>query len=217
MSIRYSILFQGGEDEIEEKKSRFIAQTFPVTSEEEALSFIGQVKKKHYDARHNCYAYVIGKNHEVQRFSDDGEPSGTAGKPILEILLKEDIHNGLIVVTRYFGGTLLGTGGLIRAYGRGAKAGIKASEIAEVRQGSLFQIGVAYTDLGKIEYFIRQEEILIMEQRYEEEVQIVLLLEEAQIEKVNEALIDGSGGRVKITKEKDVSFIVVNGKGIIID
>ncbi|MCP1101447.1 putative YigZ family protein [Aequitasia blattaphilus] len=217
MSIRYSILFQGGEDEIEEKKSRFIAQTFPVTSEEEALSFIGQVKKKHYDARHNCYAYVIGKNHEVQRFSDDGEPSGTAGKPILEILLKEDIHNGLIVVTRYFGGTLLGTGGLIRAYGRGAKAGIKASEIAEVRQGGLFQIGVAYTDLGKIEYFIRQEEILIMEQRYEEEVQIVLLLEEAQIEKVNEALIDGSGGRVKITKEKDVSFIVVNGKGIIID
>ena len=109
----YKIVYEAGEGEIVEKKSRFIAHVLPVEEEEQALEKIEQIKKQYWDARHNCYAYVIGKKQELQRFSDDGEPSGTAGKPILEVLLGEEIHNALVVVTRYFGGTLLGTGGLV--------------------------------------------------------------------------------------------------------
>ena len=117
----------GGSGEIVEKKSRFIANVFSVDDEETAVRYINEVKKKYWDARHNCSAYVIGDKNELQRFSDDGEPSGTAGKPILEIIDKSGVHNCLIVVTRYFGGTLLGTGGLIRAYQASAKAGLDAS------------------------------------------------------------------------------------------
>ena len=113
--------------EIVEKKSRFIANVFPVDSEEQALEIVEKTKKQYWDARHNCFAFVIGKNNEVQRFSDDGEPQGTAGKPILEVLTKGNIHNTLIIVTRYFGGTLLGTGGLVRAYGQSSKAAIENS------------------------------------------------------------------------------------------
>ena len=108
--------------EIIEKKSRFIANLKPVETEEEAITFIEQLKKKYWDTRHNCYAYVIGENNELQRFSD-GEPGGTAGKPMLEVLLGEEVHNVVVIVTRYFGGVLLGTGGLVRAYGRSTRLG----------------------------------------------------------------------------------------------
>ena len=128
-------LRKSGTGEIVEKKSRFIANVFDITDEEMAISIINEVKKKYWDARHNCSAFVIGDNNEIQRFSDDGEPSGTAGKPMLEILLKSDVRNCLVVVTRYFGGTLLGTGGLIRAYQAATKEGIDASEIMEVFDG----------------------------------------------------------------------------------
>ena len=110
------IVFEGGEDEIVEKKSRFIATVRPVESEEEALDFIAAMKKKYWNATHNCSAFVVGENQELQRCSDDGEPQGTAGRPMLDVLLGEAVHNVAVVVTRYFGGTLLGTGGLVRAY-----------------------------------------------------------------------------------------------------
>lgn len=125
---KYYIVSKGGEGEITEKKSRFIAHVLPVESEEEALLQIENIKKKYWDARHNCFAFIMGKNNEIQRFSDDGEPQGTAGKPILEVLMGENLRNTLIVVTRYFGGTLLGTGGLVRAYGLSSKEGLKRSE-----------------------------------------------------------------------------------------
>lgn len=105
----YKVVYQGGSGEIEEKKSRFIATVRPVESEEEAAAFIAEMKKKYWDARHNCSAFVIGRNQELTRCSDDGEPSGTAGRPMLDVLLREGIHNAAVVVTRYFGGTLLGT------------------------------------------------------------------------------------------------------------
>ena len=127
------ILYQGGTGEIVEKKSRFIANVFEIHSEEEALSHLAQVKKKYWDARHNCYAFVAGDRHQLQRCSDDGEPQGTAGRPMLDVLLKEEVHNALIVVTRYFGGTLLGTGGLVRAYQKAAQEGLLASTIIEKR------------------------------------------------------------------------------------
>ena len=116
MGDSYKILYAGGENEIVEKKSRFIATLRPVNSEEEAAAFIAEMKKKYWDASHNCSAFTIGRNHELTRCSDDGEPAQTAGRPMLDVLFGEDIHNVCAVVTRYFGGTLLGTGGLVRAF-----------------------------------------------------------------------------------------------------
>lgn len=125
MKERYKIVYQGGEGEIVEKKSRFIAEIRPVESEEEATAFIAEVKKKYWDARHHCSAFTIGENNEVARCSDDGEPAQTAGRPMLDVLLGRELHNVCAVVTRYFGGTLLGTGGLVRAYGGAVQEGLK--------------------------------------------------------------------------------------------
>ena len=134
------ILYKGGEGELIEKKSRFIATTRPVESEEEALAFIAEMKKKYWDATHNCSAFVIGDRQQIQRCSDDGEPQGTAGRPMLDVLLGEDIHNMAVVVTRYFGGTLLGTGGLVRAYSKSVQVGLEASEVIEKRSGFLLKM-----------------------------------------------------------------------------
>ena len=129
MLEKYKVVYKGGQDEIIEKKSRFIATVAPVESEEEALAFIEAMKKKYWDARHNCFAYVIGERGQLARCSDDGEPGGTAGKPMLDVLLGEEVRNVVVVVTRYFGGTLLGTGGLVRAYSSSTQAGLHASVI----------------------------------------------------------------------------------------
>lgn len=125
MKERYKIVYQGGEGEIVEKKSRFIAEIRPVESEEEATAFIAEVKKKYWDARHHCSAFTIGENNEVARCSDDGEPAQTAGRPMLDVLLGRELHNVCAVVTRYFGGTLLGTGGLVRATAAAVRKAIK--------------------------------------------------------------------------------------------
>ena len=129
MLEKYKTVYEGGEGEIVEKKSRFIATVRPVKTEEEALAFIEEMKKKYWDARHNCYVYSVGKNREYTRCSDDGEPSGTAGRPMLDVILGEDIYNVAAVVTRYFGGILLGTGGLVRAYSRSLQEGLAAIRI----------------------------------------------------------------------------------------
>ncbi|MDF2952089.1 MAG: hypothetical protein K0S18_1672 [Anaerocolumna sp.] len=121
----FKTVYEGGIGEISEKKSRFIATLIPVESEVTAIEFIEQIKKKYKDATHNCYAYVIGQQDEIQRCSDDGEPAKTAGWPMLDVLLKEGLHNTAVVVTRYFGGTLLGTGGLVHAYQAAVKEGLK--------------------------------------------------------------------------------------------
>ncbi len=142
-------VYQGGTGEIEEKKSRFIATVCPVACEEEAIAFFNRIKKEYWDARHNCTAFTIGEKHENTRCSDDGEPSGTAGRPMLDVLLREDIHNTAVVVTRYFGGTLLGTGGLVRAYQKSVQAGLANSVIIERRRGRALTIDTDYTGLGK--------------------------------------------------------------------
>lgn len=148
------ILYKGGEGELIEKKSRFIATTRPVESEEEALAFIAEMKKKYWDATHNCSAFVIGDRQQIQRCSDDGEPQGTAGRPMLDVLLGEDIHNMAVVVTRYFGGTLLGTGGLVRAYSKSVQVGLEASEVIEKRSGFLLKMAADYNGIGKIQYIL---------------------------------------------------------------
>ena len=136
----YLILYQGGSGELTEKKSRFIANTRPVESEEEALAFVEEMRKQYWDARHNCWAYVIGDRGEKKRCSDDGEPSQTAGKPMLDVLTGSGVTNICVVVTRYFGGILLGTGGLVRAYSGAAKAGLEGSVIVEKKLAEKIQV-----------------------------------------------------------------------------
>ena len=152
MTGLHKTVYVGNEAEIIEKKSRFIATVRPVKTEEEALAFIESMKKKYWNATHNCFAYVIGERSQVQRCSDDGEPSGTAGKPMLDVLLGEDIHDVVVVVTRYFGGTLLGTGGLVRAYGSSVKAGLEASTVIVKLHGAKICVKTDYTGLGMIQY-----------------------------------------------------------------
>ena len=132
MLKKYKTILEEAEEEIVEKKSRFIATVRPVKTEDEARAFIEEMKKKYWDARHNVFAYQIGERNELQRFSDDGEPQGTAGMPVLNVLKGEDVKDTAVVVTRYFGGTLLGTGGLVRAYGKAAKEGLLSAGIVEM-------------------------------------------------------------------------------------
>ena len=149
----YRMVLEGGQAELVEKKSRFIANVRPVESEAEAVAFIDEMKKKYWDARHNCSAFVIGTKAELTRCSDDGEPSGTAGRPMLEVLLGEGVRNVAVVVTRYFGGVLLGTGGLVRAYSSAVKEGIDASKIGTMRYGVRLKICTDYNGIGGFSTF----------------------------------------------------------------
>ena len=153
----YNTILTPGIDEIVEKKSRFIGYAQPVSSEEEAYAFVESVKKKHYDARHNCHAFAIGKENTLYRFSDDGEPQGTAGKPILEVISGNQVTDICIVVTRYFGGTLLGTGGLVRAYTEAAKLALADAGIHQMQRMKLMDITCSYNDSGKVQYLLTNE------------------------------------------------------------
>lgn len=161
-----------GEHEIVIQKSRFIAYLERVTTEADAQTFIEKIKKKHRDASHNCSAYMIGETNHIQKANDDGEPSGTAGVPILEVLKKRDLKDTVVVVTRYFGGIKLGAGGLIRAYGGATSEGLNATGIVERKRMQIFQTTVAYTWLGKLENELRSSRYLIKEITYLEQVEI---------------------------------------------
>ena len=187
-----------GSAQITEKKSRFIGDVYNIENEEDALYYINETKKKYWDARHHCYAYIIGNNNEIKRFSDDGEPSGTAGKPILDVLDKSGIANCLIIVTRYFGGTLLGTGGLIRAYSEAAKSGIEASGIMEVKKGIQAQIDADYNSFGKIQYMCMERNIIITDTVYGENVHINMIIEESEYAHFQKAVADAFAGRLEI-------------------
>ena len=202
----YFITSEKGNGEIVEKKSRFIAHVIPITSEEEALEKIEALKKEYWDARHNCYAFVVGANNEVQRFSDDGEPQGTAGKPILEVLLNKNVHNTLILVTRYFGGTLLGTGGLIRAYGQAAVEGLKDSEILEVSEGVSFKLFVDYESIGKIKYNMVQFGVGDAVEEYTDEVTLKIEMKKENFEKFKTSVIDATSGKAKFEEITDCEY-----------
>ena len=156
MIDQFRTVYRGGTGEIVEKKSRFIATVRLVESEEEALSCLEALRKKYWDARHNCFVYIIGENQETVRCSDDGEPSGTAGRPMLDVVQGAGLRNVLVVVTRYFGGTLLGTGGLVRAYTAAAKAGVEASEVIEKIPAVQFLVKVTYNQIGTLLYLLGQ-------------------------------------------------------------
>lgn len=203
----YKMLLEGGEGEIIEKKSRFIATVAKCGTEEEAVAFIEQIKKKYWDARHNCSAFVIGSRGELTRCSDDGEPSGTAGRPMLEVLLGEEIRNVVVVVTRYFGGTLLGTGGLVRAYSQAVKEGLKACRIGTMRYGCQLLVETDYNGVGKILYLLGQQGIEPMESDYGESVSLQIRIPVQLEESLIKAMVEATNGRVKVEKMKELYFI----------
>ncbi|KUO72854.1 MAG: hypothetical protein APF77_00305 [Clostridia bacterium BRH_c25] len=175
MSIRYRMLKDYADTCFIEKKSRFISYAQPVYSEEEAMQFLSSIRKKHYDAGHNCYAYILGESMNTQRSSDDGEPSGTAGVPILEVLKKEGLTNSIVIVARYFGGILLGAGGLIRAYTESAVRGIKAAGIVWVQPFAVHQLQMDYSFLSKLQYELSKKDYIIENIEYLENVTMKVL------------------------------------------
>lgn len=205
----YKTIYEGGEGEIVEKKSRFIATVAPVTSEEEALEFISGTKKKYWNATHNCSAFVIGENQEVSRCSDDGEPSGTAGRPMLDVLLGEGIHNAAVVVTRYFGGTLLGTGGLVRAYSKAVQEGLKSCVIIEKQKGILQKLGTDYNGIGKIQYLLGQKGYAIMDSEYTDTVKVEVLVPVEEIEELREEITEATSGRTEFLEHREVVYALL--------
>ena len=205
-------VYKGGQGEITEKKSRFIATVRSVESEDEAVSFINETKKKYWDARHNCSAFVIGKRQELTRCSDDGEPAGTAGRPMLDVLLKENIHNAAVVVTRYFGGVLLGTGGLVRAYQQATKAGLSASEIIEKQEGAVLFIRTDYTGIGRLQYLFAQEKITVMDTAYEADVLVKAVIPENDKKRIEKTIIEQTNGTAKLEWGDEVTFAEYDGE-----
>ena len=214
MSDAYRIVYRGGIGEIVEKKSRFIATVIPITSEEEALSFIEQKKKEYWDASHNCSAYTLGMRHETARCSDDGEPQKTAGRPMLDVLLAEDIHNVCVVVTRYFGGTLLGTGGLVRAYQAATKAGLDACVVTDKIYGIPVTVLTDYNSIGKLQYIIAQMELFTQETLYTDIVTVTVLTTEATCGAFIKKVTEATSGKAEITKQDSVWFCMVDNSPV---
>lgn len=212
MASEYKTVLEGREGEIIEKKSRFIAAVGHVESEEEAAEFIEKIRKKHYNATHNCFAYTAGGRMELQRFSDDGEPQGTAGKPILDVLLGEELHNTVVVVTRYFGGTLLGTGGLVRAYSHAAKEGLAASTIITRKYASKLEIETDYTGLGKIQYILAQRGIKTLDTQYTDKVRILALIPDADRRTAEKEITEGTNGQALMEWKEACWYAEHDGK-----
>ncbi len=212
----YETVYKGGMGEIVEKKSRFIAQVFPVKTEEEAAEFIGQVKKEYWDARHNCYAFVLGQGGEITRCSDDGEPSGTAGRPILEVLMGRELTNILVIVTRYFGGTLLGTGGLVRAYSEAAKEGLNNSRLMKKLVGRRLDVYTDYNGLGKLQYVAANLSLAILDTVYTEGVELKLLVPEELREKAEKEITEATAGKAKLIFSKEEVYFGEIDKQVIV-
>lgn len=208
MLLQYKTISKDSEAMIIEKKSKFIATVYKVESPIEAENYLVQLRKKYYDATHNCFAYQIGENNEFQKASDDGEPQGTAGKPILEVLKGEEIKNTLICVTRYFGGTLLGTGGLVRAYGKAAKEGLLAAGMIEKRKIYLYNLKMPYTLVGKVQYLLGEKGYVIRTSTYlaDVEFEVEVLIKESEI--FEQWLNEKTNAEIIITKGQE-EFIEV--------
>ncbi len=190
--------------EIVEKKSRFIGYVTPVTTEQEAYAFVEQIKKKHYDARHNCFAFSVGIEMPQLRFSDDGEPQGTAGKPILEVITGEDIRNICIVVTRYFGGTLLGTGGLVRAYTMASQAALEENVILQRKPVQDVILRADYTDWGRLQYMIAEQQLVMLDTAYTSLVEVRLQIPYDQVETFCRSVTELTSARAVVDRKEEV-------------
>ena len=195
----YKTLHDFGMDEIIIEKSTFIGYAKPIKTEEEAIDFINEIKKKHKDATHNVWAYTVGKSMNIQRYSDDGEPQGTAGIPTLEVIKKEDLRDVVVVVTRYFGGIKLGAGGLVRAYTKGAKVGIEAAKVIEKVMYKEVRIKIDYTLLGKVQNEIMNMGYFVKDTVYEDNVEFIVYSRLNEVKNLTEKMVDITSANAQIT------------------
>lgn len=209
----HPIIKHQGETELEIKKSQFICYMSRVESQEMAQSIIEQRRKQHFKARHHCYAYIIGQNQEIQRSSDDGEPAGTAGIPILEVLKHADVTNTIAIVTRYFGGIKLGKGGLIRAYGQSVTQSIQSIGLVQPVEQQLLSLQLSYSDFDSLQYFLDSQQISIIETTYTEQVQITVGVNRCEVTNFIQQITQQFANRIHITKsgitivEKEISSL----------
>lgn len=208
----YRTIYRYGEDEIIINKSRFIGYALPIETEQDALDFIDKIRVKHRDATHNVYAYVVGKDNNIQRFSDDGEPSGTAGIPALEVIKKEDLRNVVVVVTRYFGGIKLGAGGLIRAYTKGAKIGLEAGIIVDMVLHTKLKLRIDYNIYGTVENYLMTNGYIVDEIVYDDGVNIYVYIDNSQVGFFKKVITDLTSGRAVIEYEGEEYLAMKDGK-----
>ncbi len=206
------IILETKETEIVEKKSRFIANIAAVSSEEEAIEFIEKIKKKYYDARHNCYAYIIGDKGDKKKCSDDGEPQRSAGMPMMEVIENQGYFDIVVVVTRYFGGTLLGVGGLIRAYQGAVIEGLNASVSGEIHEGFRAKYRFGYDFYGKIKYIAESENIVIEDTLFDENVTMSLIFEDGESERLQKKLIEETNANIERLLLEKIKYITVDNK-----
>ena len=199
MSETYFTIAKNGQTEMEVKKSRFITNAKRIETEDEAKAFISQIKKEHWKANHNCSAFILGKSMEIQRSSDDGEPNGTAGVPMLEVLKKKELINLVVVVTRYFGGVKLGAGGLIRAYAGSVSQALKEIGIVRGVLQQEIRIILNYPQLDKIQnFFAKTEEYTVKETIFTENAQMLVLVDKENVEKLEAEIVELLNGQVEI-------------------
>lgn len=202
------LLLEGAVGEYEEKKSRFIATVRPVSSEEEVTAFIAEMKKQYWDARHNCSAFIIGHRGELTRCSDDGEPSGTAGRPMLEVLTGSGIKNIAVVVTRYFGGTLLGTGGLVRAYTQAVKEALSGCTVGSLSEGIWLEIIADYNDAQKIQRVLRNYDLEPDDIVYAADVTITIKIKLTEIDFIEKELTECTAARCLLTRGEKTEILI---------
>lgn len=203
----YITVQQQAQAEFTVHRSRFIGTAAPVSTEEEAVSFINEIRARYKDATHNVYAYALREN-STCRFSDDGEPQGTAGKPVLEVLQKEGITDAAVVVTRYFGGILLGTGGLVRAYTDGAKGALDGAKILQMTPAVRVELDIGYDFYGKLTYILPSYDIVTEKSDFAEGIRLILLIKEDKLPEFSSELMELSGGIVQpaVTEELFANF-----------
>ncbi len=211
----YKTLHEFGMDEIIIEKSRFIGYAKPIKTEEEAIEFVNEIKKKHKDATHNVWAYTLGKSMNIQRYSDDGEPQGTAGIPTLEVIKKEDLRDVVVVVTRYFGGVKLGAGGLVRAYTKGAKVGIDAGKVVSKVLYKDVRIKIDYNQLGKVQNEIMNMNYFIKDTIYEDNVVLVIYSRENEVSDLISKITDITSATADISILDEFYLSESNGNLII--
>ncbi|WP_010292986.1 YigZ family protein [Clostridium senegalense] len=198
--------------EFDERKSVFIGHAKRVTTEDEAKEFVSKIKGMHKQATHNCSAYIVGENKNIQRYSDDGEPQGTAGIPMLEVLKKNDLTDVAVVVTRYFGGILLGAGGLVRAYSKGAAEAIKEAGIVEKVKGFEIRVILEYDLLGKIQYICGTNNWYIEDIIYTDKVELIMYCESSNYEEVSNSFVEATSGKVIISEEDEEFYFKMGNR-----
>lgn len=208
----YKSIHKAGRDEIIINKSKFIGSASPVENEQEAIEFIEKIRKEFKDATHNVYAYVIGENSNIQRYSDDKEPSVTAGMPVLNVIMQENLRNVVVVVTRYFGGVLLGAGGLVRAYTKGAKIGLEKGIIVEKNLYYQVSFSIEYPLLGKMDNELMKNEFIVKDKIYLDQVEFHLVVKEGETEKIKAFVKEITSGQAEITVGQADYYSVRDGK-----